>query len=115
LTTGQAEKPETKQPRRPAHRPRRGLPRERVIYPELPVCPCCAGTTFRKLGADETESLERVPAQWKVVAHVREKFAWSKCIGTRPHGRRRIGIRVAAVAPTQSAIVETSSSTPSLA
>lgn len=43
------------------------------------VCPCCAGTNFRKLGVDETESLERVPAQWKVVVHVREKMACRTC------------------------------------
>ena len=66
--------------RRPARRPLPAhLPRERVIYPPSEVCPCCSGTQFRKLGADETESLERVPAQWKVVVHVREKFACRKC------------------------------------
>lgn len=66
--------------RRPARRPLSAhLPRERVIYPPSAVCPCCSGTNFRKLGADETESLERVPAQWKVVVHVREKVACRKC------------------------------------
>jgi transposase len=66
--------------RRPARRPLPAhLPRERVIYPLSEVCPCCSGTNFRKLGADETESLERVPAQWKVVVHVREKVACRKC------------------------------------
>ena len=65
---------------RPARRPLPAhLPRERMIYPPSEVCPCCSGTNFRKLGADETESLERVPAQWKVVVHVREKFACRKC------------------------------------
>ncbi|MGB0087036.1 MAG: IS66 family transposase [Rhodomicrobiaceae bacterium] len=66
--------------RRPARRPLPAhLPRERIIYPPSEVCPCCSGTNFRKLGTDETESLERVPAQWKVVVHVREKFACRKC------------------------------------
>lgn len=66
--------------RRPARRPLpANLPRERVIYPPPAVCPCCSNTSFRKLGADETESLERVPARWKVVVHVREKSACRKC------------------------------------
>jgi transposase len=65
---------------RPARRPLPAdLPRERVIYPPPAVCPCCNDTNFRKLGADETESLERVPARWKVVVHVREKLACRKC------------------------------------
>lgn len=67
--------------RRPARRPLpANLPRERVIYPPPAVCPCCSNnTSFRTLGADETETLERVPAQWKVVVHVREKAACRKC------------------------------------
>jgi transposase len=71
----------SKEPRRrPARRPLPAhLPRERVIYPPSAVCPCCCGTNFRKLGTDETESLERVPAQWKVVVHVREKVACRTC------------------------------------
>ena len=49
------------------------------MYAPPSVCPGCTGTNFRKLGADETESLERVPAQWKVVVHVREKLACRTC------------------------------------
>jgi transposase len=59
--TPAAPRPSRQKPARrplPAH-----LPRERVVYAPPSVCPCCTGTSFRKLGADETESLERVPAQ----------------------------------------------------
>lgn len=34
---------------------------------------------MRKLGEDITETLEHVPAQWKVIQHVREKFSCRKC------------------------------------
>lgn len=42
------------------------------------ACPSCGGT-LRKLGEDITETLEYVPARWKVVQHVREKFSCRKC------------------------------------
>ena len=58
----------------PAH-----LPRERVVHPAPSVCPCCSGSKFRKLGEDTNESLELVPAHWKVVVHVREKMACRGC------------------------------------
>ena len=41
-------------------------------------CPGCGGS-LRKLGEDVTETLEHVPAQWRVIQHVREKFACRKC------------------------------------
>ena len=41
-------------------------------------CPCCGGA-LRKLGEDVTETLEHVPAQWKVIQHVREKFSCRSC------------------------------------
>ena len=70
-----------KTPRRiPARRPLpEHLPRERVIVPAPSACPCCGGTKLRKLGEDITETLERVPATWKVVQHVREKFSCRAC------------------------------------
>ena len=68
-------------PRRiPARRPLPAhLTRERVIVPAPAVCPCCGGGQLRKLGEDITETLERVPATWKVVQHVREKFSCRAC------------------------------------
>jgi transposase len=58
----------------PARRPLPDrLPRERVVLPSAQACPCCGGR-LRKLGEDVTETLERVPASWKVVQYVREKM-----------------------------------------
>jgi transposase len=39
----------------------------------------CCGGPLRKLGEDITETLERVPAQWKVIQHVREKLTCRTC------------------------------------
>ncbi len=66
--------------RRPARRPLpEHLPRERIIYPAPSTCPCCGGTTLRKIGEDVTETLELIPRQWKVIQHVREKFSCRAC------------------------------------
>jgi transposase len=66
--------------RRPARRPLpEHLPRERIVYPAPSACPCCGGTTLRKIGEDVTETLELVPRQWKVIQHVREKFSCRAC------------------------------------
>lgn len=66
--------------RRPARRPLpEHLPRERMVYPAPSACPCCGGTTLRKIGEDVTETLELVPRQWKVIQHVREKFSCRAC------------------------------------
>src|SRR5947207_6007249 len=58
----------------PAH-----LPRERVVEPGPTACLCCGSTRLRKLGEDITETLEVIPRQWKVIQHVREKFACRGC------------------------------------
>ena len=66
--------------RRPARRPLpEHLPRERIVYPAPSACPCCGGTTLRKIGEDVTETLELIPRQWKVIQHVREKFSCRAC------------------------------------
>ena len=67
----------------PEHKPaRRPLPshllRERVVHAAAAACPCCGGQ-LRKLGEDVTETLELVPATWKVIQHVREKFTCRAC------------------------------------
>jgi transposase len=54
------------------------LPRERVVIPAPPVCPCCQGKLV-KLGEDITETLEVIPRQWKVIQTVREKFSCRAC------------------------------------
>jgi transposase len=43
------------------------------------VCPCCGDSRLRKIGEDVTETLEHVPACWKVIQHVREKFSCRSC------------------------------------
>ena len=64
---------------KPARRPLPAhLPRERVIHAGATSCPNCGGR-LRKLGEDVTETLEYVPATWKVIQHVREKFTCRKC------------------------------------
>lgn len=63
---------------KPARRPLPShLPRERVVHPTAAVCAC--GGHLRKLGEDITETLELVPASWKVIQHVREKFSCRAC------------------------------------
>jgi transposase len=64
--------------RKPARRPLPDhLPRERIVLPSPTACPC--GGKLRKLGEDVTETLERVPARWKVIQHVREKMTCRAC------------------------------------
>jgi transposase len=75
-----ATRPEVRQQRRmPARRPLpEHLPRERIVLASPSACPCCGGS-LRKLGEDVTETLERIPAQWKVIQHVREKWTCRAC------------------------------------
>lgn len=64
---------------KPARRPLPAhLPRERVTHPAPHDCPDCGGR-LRKLGEDITETLEHVPATWKVIQHVRERFSCRQC------------------------------------
>ncbi|WP_425411934.1 IS66 family transposase [Magnetospirillum moscoviense] len=65
--------------RKPARRPLPDhLPRVRMVEPAPAACPCCGGE-LSKLGEDVTETLERIPAQWRVIQHVREKFSCRTC------------------------------------
>ena len=55
------------------------IPRERVEYePEDRICSCC-GLEMAKIGEEITEELEYIPAQFKVIEHVRIKRACSTC------------------------------------
>jgi len=55
------------------------LPREVVTYdPEQSCCPDCGGS-LKQFGEDVSEQLERVPATFKVIRHVRPKFACNRC------------------------------------
>jgi transposase len=66
--------------RRPARKPLpEHLPREVVTH--LPAHDCCpdCGSTLRQFGEDVSEQLERIPATYKVIQHVRPKFACAAC------------------------------------
>ena len=55
------------------------LPREMHTHlPAEDACPDCGGL-LRKLGEDVSEILERMPATYKVIRHVRVKMACTKC------------------------------------
>lgn len=63
--------------------PRKPLPDHlpRDIEEHLPSacdCPAC-GTSLKKLGETVSEMLEYVPASFRVIRHVRPKFACSRC------------------------------------
>jgi transposase len=70
----------TKLRRRPARKPLpEDLPREVVTHlPAHNCCPDCAGA-LRQFGEDVSEQLERIPATYKVIRHVRPKFACAGC------------------------------------
>lgn len=57
------------------------LPRERKIY-ELSAaeraCPCC-GEQREEIGSEKSEQLEVIPAQVKIIEHVRKKYACRRC------------------------------------
>jgi hypothetical protein len=67
-------------PQKPARRPLPAeLPREiETIAPEHESCPDCGGT-LRRLGEDVSETLEYVPAQFKVIRTVRPKLSCAGC------------------------------------
>jgi len=57
------------------------IPRVRIVH-SLPEaerkCPCC-GEAETKIGEVVTEQLEYVPASFKVLQHIQEKYACGKC------------------------------------
>lgn len=69
-----------KAPRKPARRPLPAeLPREtEVIAPGHEACPDCGGS-LRQLGEDVSETLEYVPASFKVIRTVRPKLSCACC------------------------------------
>jgi transposase len=55
------------------------LPREVIMHmPEHDCCLCCGGQ-LHQFGEDVSEQRERIPATYKVIRHVRPKFACSAC------------------------------------
>src|SRR6201998_4417907 len=71
---------EAKSKSRPSRRPLPAhLPREVVTHlPEQNCCPDC-GEALRNFGEDVAEMLEYIPANFKVIRHVRPKFACTGC------------------------------------
>ena len=68
----------------PAQKPARRaldakLPRERVVHTAPCACRHCGSAKIRKLDEKITETLEHVPATWKVIQHVREVFTCRDC------------------------------------
>lgn len=57
----------------PAH-----LPRENVVHAAPCACPECGGT-LKPIGEDVSEQLEYIPEHFKVIRHVRPKFACGRC------------------------------------
>jgi len=51
-----------------------------TIPPESTVCPCC-GKAMHEIGADESQRLDIVPAQYRVIVTRRPKFACRACPG----------------------------------
>jgi transposase len=85
LETNRASKPvpsvlESVTLRKPARRPLPAeLPREiEMLQPKEDACPDCGGTLDR-LGEDVSETLEYVPARFKVVRTVRPKLSCTRC------------------------------------
>jgi transposase len=68
------------------------LPRERVIH-DLPEnekpCPCC-GTMRTVIGDETSEQLDYVPAQVKVIEHVRLKYICKECEAKAAEGGPQI-------------------------
>ena len=54
------------------------LPRETITHAAACQCPDCGGA-LRLVGEDVAEVLEYVPSRFKVIRHVRPKFACSGC------------------------------------
>lgn len=54
------------------------LPREEIVHPTACACPDCGGA-LKPAGSDCAEMLEWVPGRYKVIRHVRPKFACEAC------------------------------------
>ena len=61
------------------------LPREQVIHDITDkTCDCCGGE-LHKMGEDKSEKLEFIPAQIKVIEHIRPKYACRHCDKSSTH------------------------------
>ena len=55
------------------------LPREVQLHVPAPTCCPDCGSAWQTLGEDVSEMIERVPATFKVIRHVRPKLACTRC------------------------------------
>jgi transposase len=79
-TVAEAARPEAPPKARPKRKPLpEHLRREAVTHvPEHTCCPDCGGL-LKQFGEDVSEQLEYVPESFKVIRHVRPKFACAAC------------------------------------
>lgn len=54
------------------------LPRETIVHAVACTCATCGGA-LRQVGEDVSEMLEFVPEHWKVIRHIRPKYACGTC------------------------------------
>lgn len=79
LHRAEAPRPETAPEQRSSRSLPEHLPREIERHlPEHDSCPECGGR-LRLLGEDISEVLERIPASYKVIRHVRPKYSCDRC------------------------------------
>jgi transposase len=74
-----ASEPAKRRPRGPRKPLPEHLPREVVRHEPPAACPCCGGTKLSVVGEDVREVLEVIPAQYKVIVHVRPKVSCRAC------------------------------------
>jgi len=74
-----APEPARRRPRGPRKPLPAHLPREVVRHEPPAACPCCGGTKLSVVGEDVREVLEVIPAQFKVIVHVRPKVSCRAC------------------------------------
>ena len=55
------------------------MPREEVILEPESRCDSCGGKSFRKIGEDVSEILERIPESYKVIRYIRPRCVCSHC------------------------------------
>lgn len=70
--------PSTSEAAKPSRQLPEHLPREAVVHDVACTCATCGGA-LRKVGEDTSEMLEFVPEHWKVIRHVRPKYACGTC------------------------------------
>lgn len=68
------EKGKAKRKKLPTH-----LPREEVVLEPEVKCDSCGGESFRKIGEDVSEILERIPESYKVIKYIRPRCACINC------------------------------------